>query len=89
MIEKKKIYIPYTRVIKPAHYQEIDTGNFQEVSIFDSNGVERKEQRKIINKVFIEAVTEEALEERTAFIVVIDGEEHQFSSEKDAKEFLK
>lgn len=87
MIEKKIIHIPYTRVIKEAHYQEIETGNYKEVSIFDADGVERKEQRPIINKVFIDAVTQEALQEKTVWVVVVKGEEHQFASEKDAREF--
>jgi hypothetical protein len=88
MIEKKTIHIPYTRVIKEAHYQEIETGNFKEVSIFDKDGVERKELRPIYNKVFIEAVTEPALEERTVWGVNVKGEEHQFASETEARAFI-
>lgn len=88
MIEKKIIHIPYTRVIKEAHYQEVETGNFKEISIFDKDGVERKELRPVFNKVFIESVTEPALEERTVWIVSSGNEEHQFATEKEARDFI-
>lgn len=88
MIEKKIIHIPYTRVVKEAHYQEIETGSFKEISIFDSQGVERKELRPIYNKVFIEAVTEPALEEKNVWVVTSGNEEHQFATEKEARDFI-
>lgn len=88
MIEKKTIHIPYTRVLKEAHYQEVETGNLKEISIFNENGTERKELRPIYNKVFVEAVTEPALEEKTVWSVIIGGEEHQFATEKEARDFI-
>jgi hypothetical protein len=88
MIEKKTIHIPYTKIIKEAHYQEIETGNFKEISILDEQGVERKELIPIYSKVFIEAVTESALEEKIAWVVAIGNEEHQFATEEEARDFI-
>jgi hypothetical protein len=88
MIEKKQIFIPYQRVIKEAHYQEIETGKFKEVSIFDEQGNEKKELRPIYNKVFIEAVKEDALEEKTIWAVKNGDEEHHFATEKEARDFI-
>ncbi len=89
MIEKKIIYIPFVKVIKEAHCKEIETGDFKEISIFDKDGIERKELRPIYNKIFVEAVTEQAVEEKTVWAVKVENEEHLFATEKEAKDFVK
>lgn len=89
MIEKKIIHIPYTKVVKEAHYKEIETGSFKEVSIIGDDNIERKELRPVYNRVFIEAVTEPALLEKTVWTVAVGNEEHQFATEKEARDFIK
>jgi hypothetical protein len=89
MIERKIIKIPHKKVIKPAEYQEKDTGTFKEVTIVKDNGDTEKKLVPIFEKIFIDAVIEETFIEKDVFCVTIEKETHEFATEKEAMEFLK
>lgn len=88
-IERKKKAKIENRLIKPAHYREVDTGNKREIDIIKPDGQREKKIIPIIDRVFEDAVRESVSVETEVFAVADGEEEHEFASESDALLFLR
>lgn len=87
-INKVKKQVERVRVISPAMYKEKKTDRVKEVSVQGADGVIRTEERPIYEKVLVEAVSENIVEEVTVWQIVDKDDVHEFATEKDAKSFL-
>lgn len=89
--KKRTVQAIKTVLVKPAHYKEVPTGDIQIIKIRDENGVERTEERPIINRVFVDAVREEVEIEKAIFAVETGAgdsmEVHEFATKKDADRY--
>lgn len=82
-MEKRIKKIKKKKVIKQAHYRNVDTGQKQRIIVIDENGQEKHEDKEIKQKVFIPAIEENIEEEITIWVIKDGEEEHEFLS-KDA-----
>lgn len=94
---RKEIPVTRSRILKAAYYEDVPTGEIQEIPIIGVDGVRRIEERPITDRVFHEATrkdvtnTKEVWEVRSTPTGPDDKtpvETHQFSNEADAKRFL-
>lgn len=95
----KKATAPYkttikttrNKVVKEAHYKQVDTGKKQVVTIIDENDEQTEEIRPIYQKVFIEAVIEKIEKDETRWVVETCykdvTEKHEWKTKKEAEEF--
>jgi len=86
---KKLIKRTESRCVKQAHYREVDTGKRQVVELIGLDGKSSKEERAIVEKVFIPAMFEEYQYDAEVWVVstqLPDGtfEDHEFATERDA-----
>jgi len=88
MIVKKTNRKTVKKAIEKAHFRHIDTGKKQTVQRVDSDGNTIEESRPILQKVYVEPVFQDIIEETIVFCVNDGIDEHQFISEEEAKEFL-
>lgn len=89
MIEKKIRQRERERLVQPAHYKEVDTGNYRESTIFKEDGTKEVKQIPIIERVFVDAIKDRVIEETEVWVYNDGIDEHDFSTEEDAKSFLR
>ena len=89
MIEQIKKQIPHRKLISQAAYKDVDTGRLQIVEVRDVDGVVRKEERPIIERVFIEAQYADELHDVDVWVVKDGDESHEFTSLSAAEFYLK
>jgi len=79
------------KVVKPAFYKQVETGELREVKIIDENGVKRTEERPVTKKEFVPPVTETIFEEKVVWEVknTENGEIHKFVTKEDADRFYR
>lgn len=89
MITEKIIESEKERIVRPAHYREVDTGNRRQLEIIKPDGQKVIEERPIIERVFQEAIKDKVIVKTTIFAYDDGVDEHHFATEAEAKEFLK
>lgn len=87
MIEERNIVITERRIISPARYEDVETGEFYEVTRINESGDQVIEKNRIYKRVFIEAQYEEHQTSKVQYVVADGNEEHLFSTYDDAKSF--
>lgn len=87
-IQKKTIQVSRSKLIKPAHYKDVDTGMKREVAIIDEHGNRRIEERPIIEKEVVEATRQQVTEDKVIYCIDDGVDCHEFCTEEDAKRFL-
>lgn len=89
MIEERFIEKERERVVQPAHYKNVETGNYRQATIFKEDGSTEVEKRPIYDRVFVDAVKDTVID-RTKVFTVNDGvDNHDFATRADAEKFLK
>lgn len=68
-VEKKTIERKYKKVIREAHVQDIDSGHKREQKIIKNDGTEIIEHVPIMQRVFFEAIHEDAVIQQEVFVV--------------------
>lgn len=76
------------KLVKPAFYKDVPTGEYQEVTIIGEDGVRRTEQREVTSRVFVNASRETVTETIDIWAVEHDGETHEFMTKNDADRFV-
>ena len=89
MIEERFVEKTRERVLQPAHYKEVPSGNYREAKIFKEDGTVETEQRPIVDRVFVEAIKDTVID-RTQVFTYNDGiDNHDFATREEAEKFLK
>lgn len=86
MISKEKLKRTEKKLIKQGQWKEIDTGVRNVVTLVE-NGVERKEERPVYERVFVPPQYDDVEVSYDVWVVEKNGERHEFRSEDDARRF--
>ena len=88
-IEEVNTTVTKQKCIKPAMFVDEPTGEVELINILDKTGniVQREKPVKI--RKFVEATYREVTDTITNFCVTVENETHEFSTRKDARQFIK
>ena len=89
MIEKKTRQRERERLVQPAHYKEVDTGNYRESTIFKEDVTREVKQIPIVERVYVEAIKDTVIDQTEVWAYNDGIDEHDFATEEDAKAFLR
>lgn len=87
IIEEKEVERTTEKLIRQAHYKDIDTGDKRVVTIFDKEGVKREEQRPIYDRKFVPVEKEIVIIKQKVFEIDDGTDVHQFATLEDAERF--
>lgn len=88
-IQERIIKKQRQKIISPARSQEVETDEMRERVIIKKNGDRIIETVPVTRIEHIDAVTKTEEYEIKVFVVRDGTEEHEFATEKDAKNFIK
>lgn len=83
--------IPKKKVVKDAHYKQIETGRKKVVETIEKDGKTQKEEIPIVESLYIPAQYQEIIEKREFYGVENKNtkEIHEFATIAEAKRFIK
>lgn len=87
MIKKEIIKHKEQKIVRQAHWKEIDTGVRRVTTIIDKDGNKTDEERPVMERAFIPAQYEEVEKPKEVFVIEHKGERHEFATEADAKNY--
>jgi len=87
MIEERTKTVTRDVLVSPATFEDVDTGEFYKTTRINAQGEEITIQEPIYKRVMKDAQYVKQSEDKKVYIVADGGEEHEFTTYKDAKRF--
>ena len=88
-VEKKEKTKEVKNCVSVARYEYKDTGEIHMLKVRDADGIECIVEKPIKEKIFKDAVYETIFVKETVYVVNDGIDDHEFLTQKEAKEFLK
>ena len=89
MIVERNIEKMRERVVQPAHYKEVETGDFRESKVFKADGTVETKQIPIVDRVFQDAKKDTVIDRVKVFTYNDGVDDHDFATKEEAERFLR